>query len=59
MTNDARRGPGTVGVRSVAHGEFGPTGEPFEGSNIFGILADTGKVAGLREKDMVYVREVP
>jgi putative methanogenesis marker protein 3 len=59
MTNDARRGAGTVGVRAAAHGEFGPTAEPFEGSNIFGLLVDTGKVAGLREKDMVYVKEVP
>jgi putative methanogenesis marker protein 3 len=59
MTNDARRGAGTVGIRSASHGEFGPTAEPFEGSNIFGLLVDSGKVAGLREKDMVYVKEVP
>lgn len=59
MTNDARRGAGTVGIRAASHGEFGPTAEPFEGSNIFGLLLDTGKFAGLREKDMVYVKEVP
>ncbi|HMK15304.1 MAG TPA: methanogenesis marker 3 protein, partial [Methanomicrobiales archaeon] len=59
MTNDSRRGAGAVGVRAAAHGEFGPTGEPFEGTNIFGVLLDTGKFAGLREKDMVYVKEVP
>ena len=59
MTNDARRGAGTVGVRAAAHGEFGPTAEPFEGTNLFGLLLDSGKVAGLREKDMVYVKEVP
>jgi putative methanogenesis marker protein 3 len=59
MTNDSRRGAGTVGVRAAAHGEFGPTAEPFEGTNIFGLFLDTGKFAGLREKDMVYVKEVP
>jgi putative methanogenesis marker protein 3 len=59
MTNDARRGAGTVGVRSASHGEFGPTAEPLEGTNIFGLLLDTEKIAGLREKDMVYVKEVP
>jgi putative methanogenesis marker protein 3 len=59
MTNDSRRGAGTIGVRAVSHGEFGPTSEPFEGTNLFGILVDTGKLAGLREKDMVYVKEVP
>ena len=59
MTNDARRGAGTVGMRAAAHGEFGPTAEPFEGTNIFGLLLDSGKFAGLKEKDMVYVKEVP
>jgi putative methanogenesis marker protein 3 len=59
MTNDSRRGAGTIGVRAAPHGEFGPTSEPFEGTNLFGTLVDTGKLAGLREKDMVYVKEVP
>ena len=59
MTNDARRGAGTVGVRAAVHGEFGPTAEPFEGTNLFGLLLDGGKFAGLREKDVVYVKEVP
>jgi putative methanogenesis marker protein 3 len=59
MTNDSRKGAGTIGVRAAPHGEFGPTAEPFEGTNLFGILVDTGKLAGLKEKDMVYVKEVP
>ena len=59
MTNDSRKGAGTVGVRAAAHGEFGPTSEPLEGTNIFGLLVDSGKFDTLREKDMVYVREVP
>jgi putative methanogenesis marker protein 3 len=59
MTNDSRRGAGTIGVRSAPHGEFGPTAEPLEGTNIFGLLIDTGKLEGMREKEMVYVKEVP
>jgi putative methanogenesis marker protein 3 len=59
MTNDSRRGAGTVGVRAAPHGEFGPTAEPLEGTNIFGLLLEPGKLAGLREKDMVFVKEVP
>ncbi|HUK38078.1 MAG TPA: methanogenesis marker 3 protein [Methanomicrobiales archaeon] len=59
MTNDARKGAGTIGVRAAPHTEFGPTSEPLEGTNLFGALVDTGKLAGLKEKDMVYVREVP
>ncbi|HMA05821.1 MAG TPA: methanogenesis marker 3 protein [Methanomicrobiales archaeon] len=59
MTNDSRRGAGTIGVRAASHGEFGPTSEPFEGTNIFGAVLQTEKIAGLREKEMVYVREVP
>jgi putative methanogenesis marker protein 3 len=59
MTNDSRRGAGTVGVRAVPHGEFGPTSEPFEGTNIFGLVVEAEKLEGLGERDMVYVREVP
>ncbi|MDD1668737.1 MAG: methanogenesis marker 3 protein [Methanomicrobiales archaeon] len=59
MTNDSRRGAGAIGVRAASHGEFGPTSEPFEGTNLFGTLVDTGKLAGLREKEMIYVKEVP
>jgi UPF0288 family protein (methanogenesis marker protein 3) len=59
MTNDSRKGAGTVGVRAAPHTEFGPTSEPLEGTNLFGILVDNGKLAGLKEKDMVYVKEVP
>lgn len=59
MTNDSRRGAGTVGMRAVPHGEFGPTAEPLEGTNIFGLVLEPGKIAGLSEKDMVYVKEVP
>ena len=58
MTNDSRKGTGTVGVRTSPHREFGPTAEPFEGTNILGTVVDTGKLKALKEKEMIYVRVV-
>ena len=58
MTNDSRKGTGTVGVRSAPNREFGPTAEPFEGTNLIGVVVDTGKLNALKEKEMIYVREV-
>ncbi|MDD1659680.1 MAG: methanogenesis marker 3 protein [Methanomicrobiales archaeon] len=58
MTNDSRKGAGAVGIRSSPHREFGPTSEPFEGTNILGVVVDTGKLGALKEKEMIYVREV-
>jgi putative methanogenesis marker protein 3 len=57
ITNDARKGAGLVGVRLSANREFGPTSEPFEGTNIIGRVVDTQKLRGLKEKDKVYIRE--
>jgi UPF0288 family protein (methanogenesis marker protein 3) len=37
--------------------EFGPTSEPFEGTNIIGRVVDTEKLKGLKEKEKVYIRE--
>jgi putative methanogenesis marker protein 3 len=58
MTNDSRKGTGVVGVRTSPHREFGPTAEPFEGTNLLGTVVDTGKLKALKEKEMIYVREV-
>lgn len=58
MTNDSRKGSGTVGVRLSANREFGPTSEPFEGTNIIGHVIDTDKVKKLKERETVYIREV-
>ena len=58
MTNDSRKGTGAVGVRTSPHVEFGPTAEPFDGTNILGVVVDTGKLDALKEKEMIYVREV-
>jgi putative methanogenesis marker protein 3 len=58
ITNDSRKGSGMVGVRLSANREFGPTSEPFEGTNIIGRVIDTGKLKNFREREKVYIREV-
>ena len=58
ITNDSRKGAGLVGVRLSASREFGPTSEPFDGTNIIGRVIDTAKLKKLREKETVYIREV-
>jgi putative methanogenesis marker protein 3 len=58
ITNDSRKGTGLVGVRISANKEFGPTSEPFEGTNIIGRVIDTDKLKKVREKETVYIREV-
>ncbi|MDO9549407.1 MAG: methanogenesis marker 3 protein [Methanoregula sp.] len=58
ITNDSRKGTGLVGVRLSASSEFGPTSEPFEGTNIIGRVIDTEKLKKVREKETVYIREV-
>jgi putative methanogenesis marker protein 3 len=58
ITNDSRKGTGLVGVRLSASKEFGPTSEPFEGTNVIGRVIDTDKLKKVREKETVYIREV-
>ena len=58
MTNDSCRGVGIVGVRSVPFSEFGPTSEPFSGTNQIGVVNDMEKIAELEEGEQVYFREV-
>lgn len=58
MTNASRRGAGLVGVRTSEDDEFGPTGEPLEGTNIIGSVIDVGKLKDFKEGDIVYIREV-
>ncbi len=58
MTNDSRKGAGMVGVRTTESSEFGPTSEPFSGTNVIGTVVDPEKLEGLKEGTMVYIREV-
>lgn len=57
ITNDARKGRGMVGVRLSRNPEFGPTSEPFEGTNLIGEVIDTGKMRRMKEGKIVYIRE--
>lgn len=58
MTNESRKGVGMVGVRTNENSEFGPTSEPFSGTNVLGRVVDLDKLSALKEGDMVYFREV-
>jgi len=58
ITNDSRKGAGLVGVRLSANKEFGPTSEPFEGTNIIGRVIDTEKLKSVKEREKTYIREV-
>ncbi len=58
MTNDSRKGAGLIGVRLTPNREYGPTSEPFEGTNIIGRVLDLAKLADIKEKELVYIREV-
>ncbi|MDU9376948.1 hypothetical protein McpSp1_15910 [Methanocorpusculaceae archaeon Sp1] len=58
ITNDARRARGMAGVRSVTNNEYGPTGEPFEGTNVIGRIIDVDKLPLIKEGATVFIREV-
>jgi putative methanogenesis marker protein 3 len=58
ITNDSRKNAGLVGVRLSANREFGPTSEPFEGTNMIGRVIDTEKLKKVREREKVYIKEV-
>jgi UPF0288 family protein (methanogenesis marker protein 3) len=58
ITNDSRKGSGMVGVRLSANREFGPTSEPFEGTNIIGRVLDTEKLKHFKEREKVFIREM-
>jgi putative methanogenesis marker protein 3 len=58
MTNDSRKGAGMVGVRTTSNSEFGPTSEPFTGTNIIGTVLDAEKLKPLKQGTMVFIREV-
>ncbi len=57
ITNDSRRGSGLVGVRTTDNSEFGPTSEPFEGTNVIGRVLEPEKLKEYQEKETVFIRE--
>jgi putative methanogenesis marker protein 3 len=58
ITNDSRKNAGLVGVRLSVNREFGPTSEPFEGTNMIGRVIETEKLKKVKEREKVYIREV-
>lgn len=58
LTNDSRPAQGMAGVRVVKNEEFGPTGEPFSGTNIIGTILDMEKLSKMKEGNSIYIREV-
>jgi putative methanogenesis marker protein 3 len=58
ITNDSRKNAGLVGVRLSVNREFGPTSEPFEGTNMIGRVIETEKLKKAKEREKVYIREV-
>ena len=56
ITNISRRQIGVVGVRFENNHEFGPTGEPFQGTNIIGnIVKGIENLEKFKQGDTVYV----
>ena len=56
VTNMSRRHIGMVGVRFEDNKEFGPTGEPFQGTNIIGRMAEgIENLEKYKEGDTIYV----
>jgi len=56
ITNMSRRHIGMVGVRFEDHQEFGPTGEPFQGTNIIGkVIKGMENLEKYKEGDTIYV----
>ncbi|MBM4241377.1 MAG: methanogenesis marker 3 protein [Euryarchaeota archaeon] len=56
VTNISRKYLGMIGVRFENNDEFGPTGEPFDGTNIIGkIVKGLENLEKFKEGDIVYV----
>lgn len=57
LTNMSRRHIGMLGIRFEDHDEFGPTGEPFQGTNILGkVIKGMDNLKKFKEGETVYVR---
>lgn len=56
VTNMSRRHIGMIGVRFEDNNEFGPTGEPFQGTNLIGkVIRGMGNLEKYKEGDTIYV----
>lgn len=58
VTNQAAKRYGMVGVKLTDDDKYGPTGEKFECSNIIGKVLHPERLKGVKEGDIIYIREV-
>jgi putative methanogenesis marker protein 3 len=59
VTNMSRKNLGIIGIRTEDNDEFGPTAEPFDGTNIIGeVVSDLNAIKNLKDGDTVYIKEV-
>ncbi|MEN6329585.1 MAG: methanogenesis marker 3 protein [Methanobacteriaceae archaeon] len=57
LTNMSRRHIGMLGIRFEDHDEYGPTGEPFQGTNILGkVVKGMENLKKFKQGETVYVR---
>jgi len=58
LTNMSRKQVGLVGVRYEDNNEYGPTAEPFNGTNLLGkIITDLKILENLKDGQIVYIKE--
>ncbi len=58
VTNQAAKRYGMIGVRLTDDAKYGPTGEKFECTNIIGKVIEPARLKGVKQGDVVYIREV-
>ena len=59
ITNMSKKGVGYVGIRTVDNNEFGPTGEPFQSTNIVGeVVENIESLDKLKDGSKLYIYEV-
>jgi putative methanogenesis marker protein 3 len=59
ITNMSRKNIGLVGVRFEDSNEYGPTSEPFDGTNIIGkVTTDFEVLKNYKNGDIVYIKEI-
>ncbi|GAA5819238.1 MAG: methanogenesis marker 3 protein [Methanobrevibacter sp. CfCl-M3] len=58
ITNMSRKNVGLIGVRFEDNNEYGPTAEPFDGTNLIGrVISDPKILEKLKDGEIVYIKE--
>ncbi len=58
VTNQAAKRYGMIGIKLIDDAKYGPTGEKFECTNIIGKVIHPERLKGIKQGDIVYIREV-